>query len=76
MLQHLGPPLTMEKATFPGRQKHFEMNRKMEANTSFDILHDRSSSRTDIAKANIVLSMPDGEFTDVENVDKNPRNHS
>jgi len=71
-----GPPLAMEIATFPGRHKPFEMNGKMETNTSFDILDDRGSSRTDIAKAKIVPSVPYEEFTDVENVNENARHHS
>jgi hypothetical protein len=70
-----GPPLAMEIATFPGRHKPFKMKREMKTNTSFDILNDRGSSRTNIAKAKIVPSMPDEELTDVENVDKNPRNN-
>jgi len=64
----------MEIATFPQRHKPFVMKRKMEANKSFDILNDRGRSKTNIVKAKINPSMPDEEFIDIENVDKNPRN--
>ena len=45
----------------------------MKTNTGFDIFDDRRSSRADIAKAEVVPSMPDEELTDVEHVNKDPR---
>ena len=60
---------------FPGRYEPLELQRKVKTNTSFDILDDRSGSRTNMAKAKIIPNMPDEEFADTENVHKNTRNN-
>ena len=66
-------PLTMKITTSPGRCKPLKMKGEMKTNTGFDIFDDRRSSRADIAKAEVVPSMPDEELTDVEHVNKDPR---
>ena len=66
-------PLTMKIMASPGRYKPFKMKGKMKTNAGFDIFDDRRSSRADIMKAEVVPSMPDETFADVEHVDKDPR---
>ena len=66
-------PLTMKIMTSPGRCKPLKMKGEMKTNAGFDIFEDRRSSRVDIAKAEVVPSMPDEKLGDVEHVNKDPR---
>ena len=66
-------PLSMKITTSPGRCEPLKMKGEMKTNAGFDIFDDRCSSRADIAKAEVVPSMPDEKLADVEHVDKDPR---
>lgn len=73
MLRHHGHPTDDEHNGFPRRHKSFEVQRKVIANASFDILDDWGTLRTNIAKAKIIPSMPDEQLPDTENENKNIR---
>ena len=66
-------PLTMKLTTSPGRCEPLKMKGEMKTNAGFDIFDDRRSSRADITKAEVVLSLPDKKLADFEHVDKDPR---
>ena len=55
-----------------GRMEMMEEQRKVETNQSTDTRNEIDCARRDVAKPKIITSVPDVEFTDIKDINKNP----